>query len=47
MEDVAEKHATNGGTISQDDVSLLFGTVNLLECVAAECDRAYRGEGAA
>ena len=48
LEDMAEKHATaDERQLSGDDVSLIYGAVNLLDCVAADCDRAYRGEARA
>lgn len=43
--DMAEEHAARDVSgLSDYDISLLCGAVNLLDCVAADCDRAYRGE---
>lgn len=48
LEDMAERHAcASGRELSGDDVSLVYGAVNLLDCVAADCDRAYKGEAMA
>ena len=48
LEDMAEEHAARDVSgLSDYDVSLLCGAVNLLDCVAADCDRAYRGEARA
>ena len=45
LEDIAEEHASADALLfTQDDISMLYGTVNLLDCVAADCDRAMTGE---
>lgn len=45
LEDMAEKHATpDERQLSDDDVSLIYGAVNLLDCVADDCHRAVLGE---
>lgn len=42
LEDFANSHASpEEMTLTQADVSLIFGAVNLLESVSAECGRAY------
>ena len=43
--DFVDSHAgADENKITQDDASFLFGAVNLLECVAADCDRAVNGK---
>ena len=45
LEDLANNHAGEDElTITQDEVSMLYGTVSLLDYVADECGRAFRGE---
>lgn len=46
LEDVTEKHATDNPALDREDISLLYGSVTLLDYIAEECDRAY-WEGAA
>lgn len=48
LEDMAEKHAApDERQLSGDDVSLIYGAVNLLDCVADDCNRATLGEARA
>ena len=48
LEDFEEEHASTAERmregLTEDDVSLLCGAVNLLDYVAADCDRAFRAE---
>ena len=47
LEDFVNNHASpEEMTLTQADASLIYGTVNLLEYVAAECGRAVNGKGA-
>lgn len=42
LEDMAERHSTpDKMKLSQDDVSMLYGFITLLDYVTGECDRAY------
>lgn len=48
LEDMAEKHAApDERQLSGDDVSLIYGAVNLLDCVADDCHRSAMGEAMA
>jgi len=48
LEDMAEKHAApDERQLSGDDVSLIYGAVSLLDCVADDCHRAALGEARA
>ena len=48
LEDMAEKHeAPYERELSGDDVSLIYGAVNLLDCVADDCHRVTMGEARA
>ena len=48
LEDMAEKHAApDERELSGDDVSMIYGAVNLLDCVADDCHRVTMGEARA
>ena len=42
LEDFAQSDAVQA--MGEQDAALIFGAVNLLESVAGDCDRAFRGE---
>ena len=45
LEDFVNNHeAPEDRTLTHDDVSMIYGTVNLLEYIAAECGRAVAGK---